>query len=153
MHNFGRGMWRRVGDFQRIHQPVLDRAQVLQLRLDYYLKQQQINEQKFRHFQHNHQIQEQAEQPEQLEQPSNTLNETEITDKDSEFEIETETVVIANNQYEVVNDTLNNTEHVSNDKICIEPNHHNENEATAEMLFEKEVKTIKPKKGKRKNQK
>ena len=151
MHNFGRGMWRRVGDFQRIHQPVLDRAQVLQLRLEYYLKQQQINEQKFRHFQHNHQI---------LEQPGNTLNETEITDQeteitdqDTEFQMETETGVVDNNQYEVVIDKLNDTEYVSDNMICVEPNHHNENEATAEMFFEKEVKTIKPKKGKRKSQK
>ena len=38
MHNFGRGMWRRVGDYERINTPVLMRIQKMQ-QYELYLQQ------------------------------------------------------------------------------------------------------------------
>ena len=42
MQNFGRGMWRRVGDFERIHTPQINKQQQLQ----HYLALLEYNQKK-----------------------------------------------------------------------------------------------------------
>ena len=47
MQNFGRGMWRRVGDFERIHTPQINKQQQLQhylALLEYKQKKQLLND-------------------------------------------------------------------------------------------------------------
>jgi hypothetical protein len=68
MHNFGRGMWRRVGDFERIHKPML----IQQSRLEQW--QQFIQQQAYKQ-QYNTNIltQKQVQEPDSEPRPETEI--------------------------------------------------------------------------------